>query len=62
MFSRVALHFRKLHALYNIETRGERRGAGAATTVRHKIIAGVYVCGLAIFCVLQELIFAIRTD
>ena len=24
-------------------------------------IAGVYFCGLAIFCVLRELIFAIRT-
>ena len=27
-----------------------------------KIFAGVYFCGLAIFCVLRELIFAIRTD
>ena len=24
--------------------------------------AGVYFCGLAIFCVLRELIFAIRSD
>ena len=31
-------------------------------TVWHKIFAGVYFCGLAIFCVLRELIFAIRTD
>ena len=28
----------------------------------HEIFAGVYFCGLAIFGVLQELIFAIRTD
>ena len=28
----------------------------------HEISAGVYFCGLAIFCVLRELIFAIRTD
>ena len=28
----------------------------------HEIFAGVYFCGLAIFCVLWELIFAIRTD
>ena len=27
-----------------------------------EIFAGVYFCGLAIFCVLRELIFAIRTD
>ena len=31
-------------------------------TVWHEIFAGVYFCGLAIFCVLRELIFAIRTD
>ena len=31
-FSSVALHFRKLCALYNIETRGEGRGGGAATS------------------------------
>ena len=28
----------------------------------HKIFVGGYFCGLATFCVLQELIFAIRTD
>ena len=28
----------------------------------NEIFAGVYFCGLAIFCVLQELIFTIRTD
>ena len=28
----------------------------------HEIFAGVYFCGLAIFGVLRELIFAIRTD
>ena len=28
----------------------------------NEILAGVYFCGLAIFCVLRELIFAIRTD
>ena len=28
----------------------------------YEIFAGVYFCGLAIFCVLRELIFAIRTD
>ena len=27
-----------------------------------KILGGVYFCGLAIFCVLRELIFTIRTD
>ena len=27
-----------------------------------EIFVGVYFCGLAIYCVLQELIFAIRTD
>ena len=27
-----------------------------------EVFAGVYFCGLAIFFVLQELIFAIRTD
>ena len=27
-----------------------------------EIFAGVYFCGLAIFCVLWELVFAIRTD
>ena len=32
------------------------------TTVWHKIFAGVYFCGLAIFCVLRELIFVIRRD
>ena len=26
------------------------------------IFVGVYFCGLAIFCILQELMFAIRTD
>ena len=31
-------------------------------TVWHEIVAGVYFCGLAIFCILRELIFAIRTD
>ena len=31
-------------------------------TVWYEIFAGVYFCGLAIFCVLRELIFAIRTD
>ena len=31
-------------------------------TVWHEIFAGVFVCGLAIFCVLRELIFAIRTN
>ena len=31
-------------------------------TVWHKIFAGVYFWGLATFCVLRELIFAIRTD
>jgi len=31
-------------------------------TMWHEIFAGVYFCGLAIFCVLRELIFAIRTD
>ena len=33
-----------------------------AGNVWHQIFAGVYLCGLAIFCVLRELIFAIRTD
>ena len=28
----------------------------------HEIFAGAYFCGLAIFCVLRELSFAIRTD
>ena len=28
----------------------------------HKIFAGVYFCGLAIFCVLQQLICLIRPD
>ena len=28
----------------------------------HEIFAGDYFCGLAIFCVSRELIFAIRTD
>ena len=28
----------------------------------HEIFAGVYLCGLPIFCVLRELIFAITTD
>ena len=32
------------------------------TTVWHKILVGVYFCGLAIFCVLRELIFVIRRD
>ena len=31
-------------------------------TVWHEIFAGVYFCGLWIFCVLNERIFAIRTD
>ena len=31
-------------------------------TVWHEMFAGVYFCGLAIFCVLRELIFGIRTD
>ena len=31
-------------------------------TVWHEIYAGVYFCGLAIFFVLRELIFAIRAD
>ena len=30
--------------------------------VWHEIFAEVYFCGLAVFCVLRELIFAIRTD
>ena len=30
--------------------------------MRHEIFAGVYFCKLAIFCVLRELIFAIKTD
>ena len=28
----------------------------------HEIFAGVYFCGLTIFCVLRELIFAVWTD
>ena len=32
------------------------------SNVRQEIFAGVYFCGLAIFCVLRELIFPIRTD
>ena len=32
------------------------------STVWHEIFAGVYFCGLAIFCVLRELISAIRSD
>ena len=32
------------------------------STVLHEIFAGVNFCALAIFCVLRELIFAIRTD
>ena len=32
------------------------------STVGQEIFAGLYFCGLAIFGVLQELIFAIRTD
>ena len=31
-------------------------------TVWHKILAGVYFCWLATFCVLQKLIFAITAD
>ena len=31
-------------------------------TVLREIFAGVYLCGLAIFFVLRELIFAIRAD
>ena len=31
-------------------------------TVWHENFAGVYFCGLASFCVLRELIFAVRTD
>ena len=31
-------------------------------TVWHEIFAGVYFYGLAIFCVLRELIFAISSD
>ena len=31
-------------------------------TMWHKIFVGGYFCRLAIFCVLRELIFAIRTD
>ena len=31
-------------------------------TLWNEIFAGVYFCGLAVFCVLWELIFAIRTD
>ena len=31
-------------------------------TVWHEIFAGVYFCTLAIFCVLRELIFAIKTN
>ena len=32
------------------------------TGVRHEIFAGVYFCRLVIFCVVWELIFAIRKD
>ena len=45
-----------------LKPHGDGRGEGAATTVGHKIFAGVYFCGLAIFCVLQEIIFGIRTE
>ena len=31
-------------------------------TLWHENFAGVYFCGLASFCVLRELIFAVRTD
>ena len=31
-------------------------------TVWHKIVVAVYFCGFAIFCVLRELIFAIRIE
>ena len=31
-------------------------------TVWHENLAGVYFCGLASFCVLRDLIFAVRTD
>ena len=30
--------------------------------MRRDIFGGVYFCGLAIFCILQELMFAIRKD
>ena len=32
------------------------------STLWHEIFVGVYFCGLAIFCVLWELIFVIKTD
>ena len=35
---------------------------GLKYTVWHEIFAGVYLCGLSIFCVLRELIFATRKD
>ena len=35
---------------------------GMQNTAWHEIFVGVYFCGLTIFCVLWQLIFAIRTD
>ena len=40
----------------------KKRSVHNYVTVWHEIFAGVYFCGLAIFCVLRELIFPIRTD
>ena len=38
------------------------KGGGVGATAWHEFFAGVHFCGLAIFCVLRQLIFAIRTD
>ena len=38
---------------------GERKRYGIGEIVWQEIFAGVYFCGLASFCVLRELIFAI---
>ena len=39
-----------------------KHGLQYFNTVWQEIFAGVYFCGLAIYCVLRELSFAIRTD
>ena len=56
LYSKILLHANKRY------TKGVPFMLKMVYTMWHEICARVYFCGLAIFCVLRELIFAKRTD
>ena len=56
LHSKILLHANKRY------TKGVPFMSKMVYTMWHGICGRVYFCGLAIFCVLRELIFAKRTD